>query len=70
MTVDRKVKAGTAAGAATGLVVWMLVAWVPVFHDGVPEPVVAVIPVVLAWAGHTLAAYMTRTVPKPPAGGP
>jgi hypothetical protein len=65
--MERKVKAGTAAGAVTGLIVWALVSYVPAFHDGVPEAVVAVIPVVLAWAGHTAAAWLTRSAPGVPA---
>ena len=57
-TVEPKVKAGAAVGAATGAVVWALVSYVPAFHAGVPEPVVAVLPFALAWAGHTIAGYM------------
>ncbi len=55
--VESKVKQGAAVGAATGVVVWALVSFVPTFHTGVPEPVVAVLPFALAWAGHTIAAY-------------
>ena len=35
--IELKVRAGAAVGAATGLVVWGLVAYVPAFHDGVPS---------------------------------
>ena len=60
-------KAGAAAGAATGLVVWALMAFVPAFHNGVPEAIVAVIPVALCWAGHVAGAYLT---PHKPAASP
>lgn len=65
--VETKVKAGAAAGAVTGLVVWALISFVPAFHTGVPEPVVAVIPVVLAWAGHVAASWLAPHTPRPPA---
>ena len=63
--LETKVKAGATVGAVTGLVVWALVAYVPVFHDGVPEPLVAVIPFALAWAGHVLAAYAAPHTHRP-----
>lgn len=53
-------RAGASTGAAVGLVVWALVAFVPAFHDGVPQPVVAVLPFALGWAGHTLAAWAAK----------
>jgi hypothetical protein len=51
-------RTGSAIGLVTGLVVWALVSFVPAFHSGVPEPIVAVIPFVLAWLGHTAAAWI------------
>jgi hypothetical protein len=63
--IETKVQAGTLTGALVGLVVWALVAYVPAFHDGVPEPVVAVLPFALAWAGHTIAAYLAPHTPRP-----
>jgi hypothetical protein len=64
-------KAGTAVGAVTGLVVWLLVAFIPAFHNGVPEPVVAVLPVALGWLGHTFTtwrvAHPVVAVPAVPA---
>lgn len=59
-------KAGAAAGAATGLVMWALMSFVPAFHNGVPEAVVAVIPVALGWAGHVIGAYLTPHKPAAP----
>lgn len=63
--VETKVKAGTAVGGATGVVVWALVAFVPAFHTGVPEPVVAVLPFVLGWIGHAVAAYRAPHTHRP-----
>ena len=51
-------KAGAATGAVVGLVVWALVSFVPAFHNGVPQPVVDVLPFALAWLGHTAAAWI------------
>lgn len=51
-------KAGAGVGAATGLAVWLLVSFVPQFHSGVPEPVVAVLPFALGWLGHTAASWI------------
>lgn len=71
-TIHPKVAAGSAAGAATGLVVWALVSFVPAFHNGVPQPVVDVLPVALGWLGHTIAGYLkpaagpARQQPAPP----
>jgi hypothetical protein len=62
--IEKKVSYGAGAGAATGLVVWALISFVPMFHTGVPEPVVAVIPVFLAWLGHTIAAYSAPHTPR------
>lgn len=56
--IEAKVKAGTAAGGVTGLVVWGLVTFVPAFRNGVPQPVMDALPFILAWAGHTIAAYL------------
>jgi hypothetical protein len=50
-------QAGSALGAAVGLATWALVAFVPAFHSGLPQPVAAVLPFALAWAGHTIAAW-------------
>lgn len=60
-------RAGSATGAAVGLAVWALVSFVPAFHDGVPQPVVDVLPFALGWAGHTLAAWAAK---HPEATGP
>jgi len=62
---ETKVKAGTAAGAVTGLIIWALVSYVPWFRDGVPEPVAIAIPVILAWAGHTIAAWAAPHTRRP-----
>ncbi len=63
--VESKVKAGAAVGALTGVVVWGLVSYVPAFHNGVPGPVVDLIPFALAWAGHTIAAYRAPHTSRP-----
>jgi len=63
--IEKKVKVGAATGAATGLVVWALVSYVPAFHNGVPEPVVDLIPFALAWVGHTVAAYRAPHTHRP-----
>lgn len=66
-TLCTPAKAGAVAGAATGLVVWALVAFVPAFHNGVPVAVVSVIPVALGWAGHVIGTYLTPHKPAAPA---
>lgn len=63
--IELKVRAGATAGAVTGAVVWALVAYVPAFHNGVPEPIVAVLPFALAWCGHVAAAYHAPHTPRP-----
>ena len=63
--VEKKVSYGSAIGAATGIVVWALVSFVPAFRTGVPQPVVDAIPFVLAWLGHTAAAYLAPHTPRP-----
>lgn len=63
--VETKVKAGAAAGAVTGIVVWALVSYVPMFHNGVPQPVVDALPFILAWIGHTAAAYWAPHTARP-----
>jgi len=65
--IETKVKAGTAAGGVTGLVVWALVTFV--FKNGLPQPVMDALPFILA--GHTIAAYLApHTHRATPAAAP
>lgn len=66
--VETKVKAGAAAGAVTGIVVWALVSYVPAFKNGVPQPIMDALPFVLAWIGHTVAAYLAPHTSRVGAG--
>ena len=67
--IETKVKAGTPAGGVTGLVVWALVTFV--FKNGLPQPVMDALPFILAWAGHTIAAYLApHTHRATPAAAP
>ena len=59
-------KYGSATGAVVGVIVWALVSYVPAFHNGVPQPLTDALPFVLAWAGHTAAAWIA---PHPAAPG-
>lgn len=63
-------KAGAAAGALAGLVVWALVAYVPAFRAGVPQPVADALPFALGWAGHTIASWATAHKPPAPQAAP
>lgn len=63
--VETKVKAGTAVGGLTGVVVWALVTYVPAFKNGIPEPIMDALPFVLAWLGHTVAAYRAPHTSRP-----
>lgn len=71
-TLCAPAKAGAASGAVTGLVIWALVTWVPAFRSGLPQPVAAVLPFALGWAGHVIAAWASRhqASPGPPAAPP
>ena len=69
LDIETKVKAGTLTGALTGLVVWALMSYVPVFHDGVPVPVVDAIPWVLTLMGSAVAAYLAPHTSRPDIGG-
>lgn len=64
--IHPKVAVGSGIGAATGFVVWALVAFVPAFRNGVPEPVVAVLPFALGWLGHVIGGYLTPSPKKAP----
>ena len=71
--IEKKVSAGAETGAATGLLIWALVTWVPSFRAGVPEPVAAVLPFALGWLGHVMAAWAAPHTARPdlkPAGPP
>ena len=63
--VEKKVTVGAAAGGVTGLVVWALVSYIPAFRNGVPEPVIDVIPFALAWIGHTAGSYLAPHTHRP-----
>jgi hypothetical protein len=60
MVIDRKVKAGTLTSALSGLVLWLLVSFVPAFHHGVPIPVADAIPVAVSVVSGFVAAYSTK----------
>lgn len=68
MPIEKKVAAGTATGAAVGAATWLLTAYV--FRSGLPQPVADALPFILAWVGHTLAAWLaphtTRPLPRDP----
>jgi hypothetical protein len=53
-------KAGASASAAAGLAVWALVAYVPAFHNGVPQAIQDIIPFVIAWGVHTFTAWAAK----------
>lgn len=65
--VETKVKAGAASGAAIGVITYLLVLAVPAFHTGVPDAVIAVIPLAAGWMAHVAAAYMAPHTRTPPA---
>lgn len=63
--VETKVKAGTAAGGIVGVVAWALVQYVPAFRNGIPQPLMDALPFILAWIGHTAAAYLAPHTHRP-----
>jgi hypothetical protein len=63
--IETKVKVGAGVGAATGVAVWALVAFVPAFHSGLPQPIADALPFALAWIGHTVAAYRAPHTHRP-----
>ena len=68
--IEAKVKAGAAGGTLVGVVAWLLVAFVPAFHDGLPPAVAALLPVVLGIVASTVSGYMaphTVRATDPPA---
>jgi hypothetical protein len=69
-SVESKVKAGAASGAAVGIITYLLILAVPPFHNGVPDAVVAVIPFAVGWVAHVAAAYLAPHTPRTPVPGP
>ena len=63
--IETKVKAGTAVGGLTGVVAWALVSYVPAFKNGIPQPLMDALPFILAWVGHTVAAYLAPHTSRP-----
>lgn len=62
--IETKVSVGSFTGILTGLITWALVAYVPAFRSGVPAPVAALIPVMVAWLAHSVAAYAAPHTPR------
>ena len=63
--IEAKVKAGAAGGTLVGVVAWLLVAFVPAFHDGLPPSVAALLPVVLGVVASTVSGYMAPHTVRP-----
>jgi Na+/proline symporter len=63
--IEAKVKAGAAGGTLVGLISWLLVAFVPAFHNGLPPAVAALLPVVLGVVASTVSGYMAPHTPRP-----
>jgi hypothetical protein len=72
MPVETKVKAGTAAGAAAGLLLWALGRYV--FRGAVPDVVAswvyAAVPAALTFAAGYYAKHTSRPAPAPAAPPP
>jgi hypothetical protein len=68
--VETKVKAGFAGGTAAGVVTWLLVAYVPAFHDGLPPAVAALLPVVLSVLASAVSAWMAPHTSRPQVAPP
>ncbi len=66
--VETKVKAGAGAGAVTGLITWLLVAYV--FKTGLPPEVAALLPFVVTFAASTAAAWLAPHTARPPVPPP
>ena len=62
--IETKVAVGSFTGILTGLVTWVLVAYVPAFRAGLPGPVAALIPVAVAWLAHSAAGYLAPHTPR------
>jgi hypothetical protein len=66
--IERKVTASTGAAAASGLILWILGAYV--FRGGVPDVIVSwvyvLVPGILAFG----AGYLAKHTPRPPAVPP
>jgi hypothetical protein len=63
--IETKVKAGTLTSAATGIIVWALVSFVPAFKDGVPETLRDAIPFILTAVGGAIASYLAPHTSRP-----
>jgi hypothetical protein len=63
--VETKVAIGSWAGIITGLIVWGLTYWIPAWHDGIPGPLLAFLPMGVAWLMHTAAAYLAPHTHRP-----
>jgi len=58
--ISPKVSVGTLTGAAVGIITALLVFYVPAWHSGLPYAVSALLPVLVAAAGHFAGGYLTK----------
>lgn len=67
--VETKVAASSATSVLTGVITWILVTYVPVFHAGLPGPLATFLPWIISAVTATAAGYLaphtSRTLPAP-----
>ena len=62
--VETKVAAGTGASLITGVITWIMVMYVPVFHAGLPAALAAFLPWIVALVSSALAGYLAPHTPR------
>lgn len=68
--VETKVAASSSVSMVTGVITWILVTYVPVFHSGLPAPLATFLPYVVATVLGAAAGYLaphTTTAAEAPA---
>jgi hypothetical protein len=62
--VEAKVAAGASVSAVTGVITWILVAWVPAFRAGLPPALAAFLPYIVSAVLGAAAAYAAPHTPR------
>jgi hypothetical protein len=69
--IETKVAASSGTSVITGIVTWILVTYIPVFHSGLPAPLAAFLPWIVSAVSGAIAGYAAphTTVPAETGGG-
>ena len=62
--VETKVAAAASSSTVTGVITWILVSYIPAWHDGLPAALAAFLPLVVAVVSGAVSGYLAPHTPR------